>query len=48
MLETLSAFRGQHSSAGLVEGELQLVELYNETLAHLDAACDGLMLIMNR
>jgi hypothetical protein len=45
---TLQHLREAHSRAGLQQTELQVVELYNNTCLHLDAACDGLMNIMIR
>ncbi len=48
MQQILAHFRGAHDSAGLVQRELQVVALYNETLQHLDAACDGMLAIMNK
>ncbi len=48
LLVTLQHLRAAHISAGLEQSELQVVELYNNTCLHLDAACDGLMNIMIR
>jgi hypothetical protein len=48
LLESLNALRSAHAAAGVDQGSLQMVELYNTALAHLDAARDRLHEIMCR
>ena len=47
LLESLNALREAHAAAGVEQQSLQMVELYNSTLSHLDAARDRLTHIMN-
>jgi len=48
MLNTLNRFRSAHEAAGMDRTSMQMVQLYNSTLLHLDSATDGLMNIMTR
>jgi hypothetical protein len=46
LLKTLKALLELHEQAGMDIRELQIVQLYNQTCLHLDAACYDLLHIL--
>ena len=48
LLTVLQSYRQEHCSEGAHQQHLQTAELYNMTLQHLDAACDGLFAISQK